>query len=511
MALFRIHASITNVCTVRFLSSSTLNLPKLQLSEDADTLSQILLTQHNPFHSMECSLQLHGISLSSFLLDQTLLRLQNSSKVALPFFHFSKSLPHSPSLLSTTSYNIMIDILAKVCQFDIAWQLIVEMDKTNIDPDSSTFMILVRRLIAAGLTRQAIRTVDDMECFVALNDEDRSFCFCYLLDTLCKYGYVKQAVEFFNKRKSQFRPDLKMYTILISGWCKIKRIDMAEKFLKEMIDRGIEPNLVTFNVLLDGICRRASLHPDERFQRTIMNAERVFDEMHHRGIEPDVTSYSIVLHVYSRAHKPEVTIDKLKEMKEKGIHPTVATYTSVMKCLCSCGRIEEAEVLLGEMIRDGVSPSAATYNCFLKEYKGRKGVSAALKLYRMMKEDHLCEPSMLTYNLLLQMFLKWGEMETINEIWADLKGTLSGPDLDSYTVLIHGFCQKQRWKEACQYFVEMIERGLLPQKATFEMLYRGLIQSDMLRTWRRLQKRLDEESITFASEFENYPLKPYRR
>lgn len=405
----------------------------------------------------------------------------------------------------------MIDILAKVRQFDISWQLIVEMDQLNIQPDSSTFMILIRRLIAAGFTRQAIRTSDDISCFVTLNEEEDLFCFCYLLDTLCKYGYVKQAVEVFNKRKSQFKLDVKIYTILISGWCRIKRTDMADRFLRDMIDSGIEPNLVTFNVLLDGICRRASLHPEERLQRTLVNAEKVFDEMRERGIDPDVNSYSIVLHVYSRAHKPQLTLDKLKEMKEKGIYPTVATYTSVMKCLCSCGRLEEAEMLLCEMVRNGVSPSPTTYNCFFKEYKGRKDAAAALRLYRMMKDDRLCQPSTLTYNLLLQMFLKWDQIETMIEIWEDLRGTATGPDLDSYTVLIHGLCQKQRWRQACHYFVEMIERGLLPQKATFETLYKGLIQSDMLRTWRRLKKRLDAESITFNSQFENYPLKPYRR
>ncbi|XVF82635.1 hypothetical protein PTKIN_Ptkin16aG0065000 [Pterospermum kingtungense] len=501
--------------SLRFLSSPSLNLPKLEPSNEADTLSQLLLTHHNPFHCFESPTQLlHGISLSPFLLDQTLLRLQHSSKIALSFFLYSKSLP-TPSLLSATSYNLIIDILGKVRQFDVVWQLILEMDQLNISPDSSTFMILIRRLIAAGLTRQAIRAYDDMGCFSAAADDDpdgvSQNCFCFLLDTLCKYGYVKVAVEVFNKRKSGFRVDSKMYTVLISGWCKIGRIDKAERFLVEMVERGIEPNVVTYNVMLNGICRRASLHPDGRFDRTIRNAEKLFDEMRQRGIEPDVTSFSIVLHVYSRAHKPELTLDKLKYMKEKGIFPSVATYTSVIKCLCSCGRLEEAEKLLGEMVSNGVSPSAATYNCFFKEYRGRKDVNGALNLYRKMKEDKLCELSLHTYNILLGMFMMLSRIDIVKEIWGDLKESTTGPDLDSYTLLIRGLCEKQQWREACQLFVEMIEKGLLPQKVTFETLYKGLIQSNMLRTWRRLKKKLDEESITFGSEFQDYHLKPYRR
>lgn len=353
-----------------------------------------------------------------------------------------------------------------------------------------------------------------MKCFVQTenqNNNNNVNFFCFLLDTLCKYGYVKVAVEVFNRNKHEIIPNVKMYTSLIYGWCKINRIDMAERFLGEMIERGVEPNVVTYNVLLNGVCRRASLHPSERFEKTIRNAEKVFDEMRVRGIEPDVTSFSIVLHVYSRAHQPQLSLDKLNFMKEKGICPTVATYSSVVKCLCSCGRIEDAEELLGEMVRNGVSPSAESYNCFFKEYRGRKDANGAMKLYRQMKEDGLCVPNMHSYNILIGMFMALNRMDMVREIWNDVKGSGLGPDLDSYTMLIHGLCEKQKWKEACQYFVEMIEKGLLPQKVTFETLYRGLIQSDMLRTWRRLKKKLDEESITFGSEFQNYHFKPYRR
>ncbi|CAN0890717.1 Pentatricopeptide repeat-containing protein At2g13420, mitochondrial [Linum grandiflorum] len=516
------HKSILLLLHLRCCSSSSTaadELPTLQPSGDADLLSQMLLHHHNPFHAMESCLQLHGISLTPSLLHQTLLRLRHSSKIALSLFHYSLSLPSASADVTSASYNLIIDILAKVRQFDVCWQLIIQMgqqDNNNEEDSNShcrpnflTFSILIRRLIAAGFTRQAIRAFDDMQAFLPQGSVVDETHFCFLLDTLCKYGYVKVAVEIFNKRKFSFNPNVRMYTVLIYGWCKLGRFDMAERFLREMDERGIEPNVVTYNVWLNGICRRARLQPEFKFDKTIVLAEKVFDEMRQRGIEPDVTSFSIVLHVYSRAHKPELTMDKLKLMKEKGISPTVTTYTSVIKCLSSSGRIDDAEKLLDEMVVNGVSPSAATYNCFLKEYRGRKDVDGALKLYRKMRDQ--CMPSSQTYNILLGMFVKLNRMDIVNEIWGDLKGSGLGPDLDSYTLLIHELCEKEKWREACGFFVEMIEKGLLPQKVTFETLYKGLIQSDMLRTWRRLKKKLDQESITFGSEFQSYHLKPYRR
>ncbi|KAK7322451.1 hypothetical protein VNO77_25831 [Canavalia gladiata] len=512
MALLKPHQSHALFLSPRFTplffrSLSSTTSATTSDENDAELVSKILLEHHNPFHATESSLQLHGITLTPTLLFHTLLRLKHHSKIALSLFNYSKSLPNPPLTLS--SYNLLIDIMAKVRQFDVAWQLIVEMDQRNLHPTPSTFLTLIRRLICAGLTRQAVRAFDDIDAFSQTTPDD----FCVLLDTLCKHGHVKLAVEVFNKNKrsQRFMPNAKMYTVLIYGWCKLGRVQMAQAFLKEMVELGIEPNVFTYNVLLNGVCRRVSLHPEERFERTIRNAEEVFDEMRRSGIEPDVTSFSIVLHVYSRAHKPQLSLDKLRLMKEKGICPNVVTYTSVIKCLCSCGRLEDAEDLLEEMVMTGVTPCAATYNCFFKEYRGRKDGKSALRLFKKMKDDGLCVPTSHTYGILIRMFLNLNMVGSVKEMWSDMKETGAGPDLDLYTVLIHGFCQSRNWREACHYFVEMIENGFLPQKVTFEILYRGLIQSDMLRTWRRLKKKLDEESITFGSEFQNYQLKPYRR
>ncbi|KAJ6682714.1 PENTATRICOPEPTIDE REPEAT-CONTAINING PROTEIN [Salix koriyanagi] len=102
-------------------------LPTLQPSNDADLLSQILLHHHNPFHAMESSLQLPGISLTPSLLHQTLLRLRHNSKIAFSLFHHSLSLPPTStdtppassgtstassdsSVATTVTYNLMIDI-----------------------------------------------------------------------------------------------------------------------------------------------------------------------------------------------------------------------------------------------------------------------------------------------------------------------------------------------------------------------------------------------------------------
>ncbi|XP_051205163.1 pentatricopeptide repeat-containing protein At2g13420, mitochondrial [Lolium perenne] len=489
-----------------------LALPPVAPSPTADELARLLLAHHNPFHPSESPLQLlsgGGVSLSQDLLVQILLRLRGASKLALSLLNAARLHPSVSSPPNADAYDAVVDALGRAHQFDAAWRLVVEAAADGA-ATPRTFAVLARRYVAAGMTRQAVRAFDDMEAFVGREPDAGEFT--TLLDTLCKYKYPKVAAEVFNKRKYKYEPNEKMYTILIYGWCKVNRNDMSQKFLKDMIDHGIEPNIVTYNILLNGICRHASLHPDNRFDRTVHAAENLLKEMHDRGIEPDVTSYSIILHVYSRAHKAELCLCMFRSMKDRGICPTVATYTSVIKCLASCGRLEDAERLLHEMASEGVCPSPATYNCFFKEYRGRKDITGALELYNKMKAPGSpTTPDIHSYNILLGMFIKLNRHGTVMELWNDMCESTVGPDLDSYTLLIHGLCDKEKWREACQFFMEMIEKGFLPQKITFETLYRGLIQADMLRTWRRLKKRVDEEAAKFGDEYKLYHIKPYKR
>ncbi|RZC60237.1 hypothetical protein C5167_021995 [Papaver somniferum] len=437
------------------------SLPSHQKSNDADMVANLLIECHDPYHAMESSsLHLNGIRVSTELVQQTLIRLKNVPSIALDFFVWVKEQPGYNH--DGVAYDMMIDIMGKARQFDVAWQLLLEMDQLGDKSTSKTFGILFRRLIAAGLTRQAIQAFDDMERFTKRETDREDFV--DLLDTLCKYGYAKVATEIFNQRKFKLEPDTHMYTVMIYGWCKLNRPEVAEKFFREMVDRGLEPNVITYNVLLNGICRRTVLHPGTHFEGIIQKAENLLDEMQKRGIEQEVTSYSIVLHVYSPAHKPDLLLDKLSSMKEKGIFPTVATYTSVIKCLCSCGRLEDAEEILNEMVANGVSSYPTTFSCFFKEFQGRKHADNALKLYKKMG-DLSCTPSLSTYNILVGTFSRLNKMDILHEIWNDMKESRAGPDSDSYTLLIHGLCEKRKWAQACEFFQEMIESGFRPQRS----------------------------------------------
>lgn len=184
--------------TIRLLCTATASLPHLLAlppvapSPAADELARLLLAHHNPFHPSESPLQLlsgGGVSLSGDLLVQLFLRLRGASKLALSLLHSARLHPSfASSRPPADAYDAVVDALGRARQFDAAWRVVVDASADGA-ASPRTFAVLARRLVAAGMTRQAIRAFDDMEAFVGR--EPDAVEFATLLDTLCKYKYPK--------------------------------------------------------------------------------------------------------------------------------------------------------------------------------------------------------------------------------------------------------------------------------------------------------------------------------
>ncbi|KAL8482775.1 hypothetical protein ACS0TY_025714 [Phlomoides rotata] len=67
-------------------------------------------------------------------------------------------------------------------------------------------------------------------------------------------------------------------TFLFGGYCTLKKID-------ELESKGEDLNVTYYNILMDALCRAGKLHA----------AEAMFNELHSRGLEPDVVTYYVLI------------------------------------------------------------------------------------------------------------------------------------------------------------------------------------------------------------------------
>ncbi|KAK7280132.1 hypothetical protein RJT34_25194 [Clitoria ternatea] len=81
---------------------------------------------------------------------------------------------------------------------------------------------------------------------------------------MCEAGQVFNAYKLLVQlADSGVLPDIMTYNILINGFCKKRNINGALKLFKDLQLKGLSPDSVTYGTLIDGLYRRLSTLYDE--------------------------------------------------------------------------------------------------------------------------------------------------------------------------------------------------------------------------------------------------------
>ncbi|KAL5546946.1 hypothetical protein UlMin_006633 [Ulmus minor] len=114
--------------------------------------------------------------------------------------------------------------------------------------------------------------------------------FTIFIDKLCKDGLVGDAMKVFLQMKSQgILPTVVTYNSLIHGpACMLGQWNDATSLLNEMVGRKIIPDVRTFSVMDDALCKEG----------IVKDAHGVVEIMVQRGIKPTVFIYNSQLDGY---------------------------------------------------------------------------------------------------------------------------------------------------------------------------------------------------------------------
>jgi pentatricopeptide repeat protein len=175
--------------------------------------------------------------------------------------------------------------------------------------------------------------------------------------------------------------------VFLLAWAKSKAsvaVDRALSLLNTMAQQGTQPNVHTYNSVIDCMARRGE-NPKQ--------VEAIVDRIIEADLEPNVVTYSAVINgtfgcpsMMLRGepvptHQPDVllllsawakseapdAVDRafsiLNTMEQKGLDPNVQTYNSVIDCIAQHGdNPEQAEAIIDRMTKAGVHPDVVTYN-----------------------------------------------------------------------------------------------------------------------------------------------------
>ncbi|KAK3040195.1 hypothetical protein RJ639_028445 [Escallonia herrerae] len=423
-----------------------------RLNDEVQTVFSIITT---PSSYMKRSLKSTQILLSNDLIDQVLKRVRFSHANPLQALEFYKITASRKGFYHTGfSLDTMLYILGRSRKFDQIWEVLTETknkDKTQIT--NRTVMVVLGRVAKVCSVRQ---TVESFRKFRKLVPGFGTESYNGLLRTLCQEKSMSDARNVYHSLKHEFEPNVQTFNILLSGW---KSSDEAEGFFKEMREMGVEPDIVSYNCLVDVYCKG----------REIDKAYKAVEKMREGGMSPDVITYTSLIGGLGLVGQPDKAKDVLKEMKEFGIYPDVAAYNAAIRNFCIAKRLGDAYKLMEEMAGKGLSPNATTYNVFFRSFYWFNDLRSSWKLYKKMREVG-CLPNTQSCMFLIRLMKRQEKVDLALELWNDMVDKGFGSYVLVSDVLFDLLCDLGKLVDAERCFLQMVEKGQRPSNVSFRRI-----------------------------------------
>uniref|UniRef100_J3L939 Pentacotripeptide-repeat region of PRORP domain-containing protein n=2 Tax=Oryza brachyantha TaxID=4533 RepID=J3L939_ORYBR len=146
---------------------------------------------------------------------------------------------------------------------------------------------------------------------------------------------------------------------------------------------------------------------------------------------------------------------------------------------------------VGEEGRGDVFPNVITYTTMIKAYCGKRLVSEALAIFKIMVADGV-EPNRITYNTMVQGFCDAGRMELVKEV---LDMDSFKPDTCTFNILVAAHCREGRIEDAMKVFNQMVELRVRRDSASYSMVIRALCENEEFAQAEELVDELLEKEV----------------
>ncbi|CAK7346080.1 unnamed protein product [Dovyalis caffra] len=264
-------------------------------------------------------------------------------------------------------------------------------------------------------------------------------------------------IIFFNWaiKQPMISKDVESYNVLIRGLGRRKFIDYMVKFLRELREGGVNMNLETLWIVMDGLVRA----------RRIYKAIEMFESLEEEfGFDRDAESLNVLLQCLCRRSHVGAANSYFNSMKGK-IPYNGMTYNVIVGGWSKLGRVSEMRKVLEEMEEDGFNPDCLSLS-YLLEGLGRAGrIEDAVEVFGSMEEKG-CVPDTNVHNAMISNFISVGNFDECMKCYRCLLSKNCDPNIDTYTRMISGLIKARKVADALEMFDEMLGRGIVPSTGT---------------------------------------------
>lgn len=328
-----------------------------------------------------------------------------------------------------------------------------------------------------------------------------------ILAVLGKANQEGLAIEIFTRSEPAVGNTVQVYNAIMGVYARNGQFAKVQELLDLMRERGCEPDLVSFNTLINarlrsgpmshnlGIellseVRRSGIRPDIISYNTLISgcsresnleeAMKVFNDMQVHKCQPDLWTYNAMISVYGRCGLPGEAERLFKELASMGFLPDAVTYNSLLYAFAREGNVEKVKDICQEMAKMGFMRDEMTYNTIIYMYGKRCQYELALNIYRDMKSSGR-NPDAVTYTVLIDSLGKANRMTEAAKVMSEMLNTNTKPTLRTYSALICGYAKAGQREEAEEMFDCMLRSGIKPDKLAYSIMLDVHLRSNSLK------------------------------
>jgi len=221
------------------------------------------------------------------------------------------------------------------------------------------------------------------------------------------------------------------YCSVLKGFSHQKRFDRVWAVYKEMIAQGLESQFssVTYNTLIDA-CSRCG---------EVSHTPRILEDMTRQGIEPNLVTYSVVLKGLCQDNQLDKAFELMETMKKsRHAKPDELAYNTLLDgCARQC-LYQRGMQVFAMMEAEGTRPSNFTLSILVKLANRGKKLEKAFELCKEVPRKNNFRMNVHVYNNLIQGCILHKELERAVEVLASMLKKGVRPDTRTYTLLIQG-------------------------------------------------------------------------
>merc|ERR1719262_1422663 len=161
-------------------------------------------------------------------------------------------------------------------------------------------------------------------------------------------------------------------------------MERVPQLLKDMKNRNLVPNLITYGSILKGHCVKGD----------IRSAFEILDDMRkNTNLKPDEIMYNTLLDGCAQANLSEEGLKILQQMQQEGIRPSNYTLSILVKLMSHARRLDQAFSLVDQLTKKyRFKPNAPVYGNLVQACLVNKELKRAFEVLELMHQDKIhCE------------------------------------------------------------------------------------------------------------------------